>query len=311
MTSPKYPSVAIIVLNWRQPQLTVKTVNSLLEIKHPKFDYQIFLTDNDTDDSNFIQFNKQYGTEPRVTLIHTASNLGFTGGNNFTLKIALKGNFTHFLLINNDVLVDREFLYFLLQRSHRLPTPSILGPKIYFARGYEYHSNRYTDKQKGRVVWSAGGRIDWPNILGSNIGVDEVDEGQFNRFTSCLDFISGCAMLIDRHIIEKIGLLDDNYFMYLEDADYCQRALRAGFTIGFEPDSIIWHVSSGSSKIGSHLQDYFINRNRLIFGFKYASLHTKMALTKEAFSFLVGKNTWKRKAVIDFFTHKWGKGSWR
>jgi len=105
--------------------------------------------------------------------------------------------------------------------------------------------------------------------------------------------------------------LDDSYFMYLEDADYCQRAKSAGFGLIYYPKSVIWHLNSGSSSAGSALHDYFLTRNRLIFGYKYASLRTKLALARQSLKILfTSPSSWQKQAVKDFYLKNLGKGSW-
>ena len=99
--------------------------------------------------------------------------------------------------------------------------------------------------------------------------------------------------------------------MYLEDVELCQQAIRQGYLIQYVPASVIWHINSGSSSPSSPLQDYFITRNRLVFGFSYAKIRTKLALLKEGFKMLLmSHNYWKRRAIIDFIIQKKGKGSW-
>ncbi|MFA5532831.1 MAG: glycosyltransferase, partial [Candidatus Shapirobacteria bacterium] len=122
-----------------------------------------------------------------------------------------------------------------------------------------------------------------------------------------------CCLLISSKVFKKIGLLDEKFFMYLEDVDFCQRAKQAGFKLAYIPKSKIWHVNSGSSKSGGDLHDYFITRNRLLFGFRYAKAKTKFALFRESIRFLISPSTssWKKKAVIDFYFKKLGKGSWK
>ncbi len=302
-------SIAIIVLNWKQPKLTIQTVNSISKIVNTDFNYQIIIVDNNSPDNSLQAFKSKFGKNPKIKLLQTKSNLGYVGGNNFGIKHALKNKFDYVLLINNDVLVEKYFLQNLLSASkkHQL---SISGPKIYFAPGFEFHKERYQKEDVGNVIWSAGGKMDWQNILGSNIGVDKVDKGQYDKILVNPDFLSGCCFLIKSHVFQKIGLLDSNYFMYLEDVDFCQKALKNNFKIGFVPDSIIWHINSGSSGSGSSLHDYFITRNRLIFASRYASKRTKFALFRESINFIFGTNQWKRKAVFDYYLRKWGKGSW-
>lgn len=302
--------IAIIIINWNKPELTIETVNSVLKINHHNFKYQIFLIDNGSSDNSLLTLQKKLKEVKQITIIGNHSNLGFVGGNNSAIKHILKQNFDAILLLNNDVLVDPDFLENL---AKKLPKYSLLAPKIYFAPGFEYHRHRYTKKQQGHVIWFAGGQIDWNNIYGSHIGVDEVDQGQYDQINDKVDFLSGCCLLVSRQVFEKIGFLDNKFFMYLEDADFCQRAKQAGFRIAYIPDSKIWHINSGSSKIGGDLQTYFLTRNRLLFGFRYAKLKTKLALIKESLLQLINPKIpkWQKTGIIDFYLQNFKKGSWQ
>jgi GT2 family glycosyltransferase len=135
--------VAIIVLNWRQAALTLQTVSSLLKIKTKNFTYQIIIVDNGSGDDSLSLFKKKYSKNELVTILNTGVNLGYSGGNNFAIDYALKKEFDYLLLLNNDVLVDPNFLTQLLKEAGNY---QILGPKIYFAPGFEYHKDRYQKK---------------------------------------------------------------------------------------------------------------------------------------------------------------------
>ena len=302
--------IAVVVLNWRQPKLTVDTINSLLKIKSSNFRYKIFLIDNNSSDDSIPVFEKQFKSAVNIEIIQTGSNLGYVG-NNVGIKSALKQKFDYILLLNNDVIVDKYFLEELLIGAKF--GYDLVGPKIYFAPGFEYHSSWYSKKEIGNVIWSAGGQIDWNNIYGSNIGVDEVDKGQFDQINDQIDFLTGCCLLIKSTVFKKIDFLNDKYFMYLEDMDFCQRAKKENLKMAYIYKSKIWHVNSGSSKSGGNLHDYFITRNRLIFGFKYARLRTKLALIKESIIHLLSpkSSSWKKRGIIDFYLKKYYKGSWQ
>ena len=302
--------IAIVVLNWRQPKLTVDTINSLLKIKSTNFKYKIFLVDNNSSDNSIPIFQEKFSSFPNIEIIQTGSNLGYVG-NNVGIKSALKQKFDYVLLLNNDVIVDKYFLEELLKGAKL--GYDLVGPKIYFAPGFEYHSSWYTKKEIGNVIWSAGGQIDWNNIYGSNIGVDEVDHGQFDIINNNVDFLTGCCFLVKGTVFKQIGYLNDKYFMYLEDMDFCQRAKKENLKMAYVFKSKIWHVNSGSSKSGGNLHDYFITRNRLIFGFKYARLRTKIALIKESIMQLMSSksSSWKKRGIIDFYLKKYYQGSWQ
>jgi len=303
-------SVAIVILNWNQPDLTIETISSFLKINPVKFFYHIYLVDNGSTDNSFQKFLKLYKNNQTITLLRTKLNLGYAGGNNFGIKKALFKKHDYVLIANNDIVVSPDFLEKLIDVSQNNPK-SILFPKIYFAPGYEYHHDRYRKSELGKVIWALGGKIDWNNVYASNIAIDEVDKGQYNDTNFIIDFISGCCLLVPIDVFKKIGLFDDRYFLYLEDVDFSKRAQKMGYKLHLVPDSIIWHLNSASSSPSSDLQNYFINRNRLLFGFKYAPLKTKFALFRESIRFLFSKDYWRRLAVRDYYLSRFGKGSWR
>jgi len=302
--------IAIVVLNWNQPKLTIDTINSVLKIKSSNFKYKLYLVDNNSSDNSFSLFQNEFATNPKIEIIQTGSNLGYVG-NNIGIKKALKQKYDFILLLNNDVLVDPDFLEELLKGANL--GYNLVGPKIYFAPGYEYHPDWYSPKEIGNVIWSAGGQIDWNNIYGSNIGVDQVDKGQLDSINDKVDFLTGCCLLIKSNVFKKVGLLNEKYFMYLEDMEFCHRAKNENIKMAYIFKSKIWHVNSGSSKSGGDLHDYFITRNRLIFGFKYARLKTKLALVKESILQLISSKSskWKKRGIIDFYIKKYHKGSWQ
>ena len=303
-------SVAIVILNWNQPALTIETISSFLKIYSKKFSHHIYLVDNASTDNSFQKFEKAYKDNHKITLLKTKSNLGYAGGNNFAIKKALLKNFDYILIANNDILVSPDFLEKLLESGQKNPN-SILFPKIYFAPGYEYHQDRYQKNELGKVIWALGGKIDWNNVYASNIAIDEVDKGQYDQKDFKIDFISGCCLLVPSSVFKNIGLFDDKYFLYLEDVDFSQRAKKSGYKLLLVSDSIIWHLNSASSSPDSHLQNYFITRNRLLFGYKYAPLKTRFALFRESIRFLFSKDYWRRIAVRDYYSGRLDKGSWQ
>lgn len=305
-------NVAIVILNWNQPKITVDTINSLLKIEHRNFHYSIYLIDNHSSDESYPLFCQTFRKNKLIKIFQTKSNLGYVGGNNFGIKKALKKKYDYILIANNDILVDKFFLQELVNFSQSRPNIAVLGPKIFFAKGFEYHKDRYSEKDKGKVIWSMGGKIDWQNIIGSNLNIDEVDRGQFTNPITEIDFISGCCFLIKTSVLKKAGPFDNKFFMYLEDADLSQRIKKIGYQIALVPSSKIWHLNATSSKPGSDLHNYFLTRNRLLFGFRYASLRTKFALLRESFRILIfSPSKWQKIGVLDFYLQKFDKGSWQ
>lgn len=290
--------IAVIVLNYNGWKDTSECVDSLKIARTPQVKTEIIIVDNKSQDSSREHLSKVKD----VTLILNTGNLGYSGGNNVGIKYALERNYDFILLINNDTYVEKDFFNHL---KDALKTAQVLSPKIYFAPGFEFHKSRYKREDLGKVVWFAGGKIDWKNIIGSHIGVDEIDKGQFSG-SKGIDFATGACMLIKKEVLEKVGLLDEKYFLYLEDLDFSVRAKKHGFKITFFPEAIIWHKNAASSGgSGSSLQDYYITRNRLLFAFKFAKLRTKLAVLRQI-ALQINTRT-KRLALMDFLTLRFGK----
>ena len=206
-------------------------------------------------------------------------------------------------------MVDKNTLNGLLDAAKDDPDAAIISPKIYFAKGFEFHKNRYKKNELGKVIWYAGGIIDWNDIYGNNNGVDEVDNGQFNKTTDT-DFATGACMLLNCVAIRKVGMFDEKYFMYFEDVDLSQRMKKHGWKVLFTSQAKLWHKVAQSSGVGSELNDYFITRNRLLFAFRYASIRTKFAIFRESLRLFIKGRKWQKKGVEDFYFSNFGKGSW-
>lgn len=293
----KNSNIAIVVLNYKGIAVTLACIESLRKIKAKDFNYKIIVVENNSQDGSSEELSQLKDIE----LIQNQQNLGFSGGMNTGIKFALSRNYDALVILNNDTYVDENFLQAL---NGSVKNADIISPKIYFAPGYEFHKDRYKKAELGKVIWYAGGEIDWDNVIGVHIGVDEVDSGKYNKRE--ISLATGCCMYVKTEVFKKIGLFDEKYFLYLEDMDFCVRAKKAGFKIIFEPKSIIWHKNASSAGgSGSKLQDYYFTRNRLRFAFKYAKLNTKIALLKHVFRSF--QDPVRRSALIDFLTLNYGK----
>ena len=292
--------VAIVIVNWNGKDDTVVCLSSIKKMKKSNVDLSVIVVDNGSTNDSVPVIRK---THPWVRIVETGKNLGFTGGNNVGIKDALTHGADFVWLLNNDTIVHPNALSVLDAFKEHV---GVVGSKIYFAPGYEYHKDRYSKKEQGKVFWYTGGIVDWDNMYASHRGVDEVDEGQYDRIEET-QFITGCSMVMSREILESIGLLDDKYYLYFEDLDFCLRAIRAGYRLLYVPTSIIWHVNAGSSGgAGNPMHEYYLTRNRLLVGLRYAPLRTKIALFREALRFLVVGSIVKKKAVFDAFFWRFG-----
>ncbi|MFZ2025230.1 MAG: glycosyltransferase family 2 protein [Microgenomates group bacterium] len=301
MSTKKY-TIAVIIVNWNGVDDTVACLNSLERVVRGGNKLLTIVVDNGSTNNSVAVIRKQF---PEVTLIENKTNLGFTGGNNVGMKFALEQGADLVWLLNNDTIVDKNVLAFT--EAFEDKTVGASGSKIYFAPDHEYHHDRYTDSERGKVFWYAGGLVDWKNMYASHRGVDEVDHGQYNHIEQT-PFITGCSFVIRSEVVRQVGLLDDAYFLYLEDLDWNVRMQKAGWKTMYTPTSVLWHVNAGSSgRPGNPLHEYYFTRNRLLLGIRYAPIRTKIALIREAIRFMGTASDIRKKAVKDWFFRRFGK----
>ena len=240
-----------------------------------------------------------------VELIQTGKNLGFAGGYNRGLRYAYQWGADYLLIINNDTLVEDKNFATTLSKVLGRTLAGAVSPKILFAPGYEFFKDRYSQKDRGKVIWYAGGSFDWNNVMGVHRGIDEVDRGQYDKVES-VDFISGCCVMAKREVFAKVGYFDERTFAYFEDADWMARISAAGFKLCYCGKARLYHKVSQTAGAGSPMTDYLITRNRIAFAMRYAPTRTKFAVLRQALGFLtVGRKT-QRKGVIDWLLGKWG-----
>jgi len=292
------PKVAIIILNWNGFNDTRECLESLKSIHY--CNYEIILVDNNSQGNEYQILKEKYKGFVNW-FIKNDYNLGFAGGNNSGIQIALKNNFDYILLLNNDTVVEPDFLNKLVENGEKNKNIGILTPKII------YYSNK-------NLIWSAGGYISKIKASGFPYGLNKsVKSNDRERFCT---FASGCCLLIKTEVFNNIGLLDDLYFLYLEDTDFCFRAIKNGYKILYIPSSIIYHkVNTSTTKENLLLPLYYSIRNRLYFARKNLGFYYYLALNYIISASLIKIIFSKKKkeklkvfisAMRDFFTGKMG-----
>ena len=220
--------VEVIILTWNGKEDTIECLNSLQKVKYDNFD--ITIVDNASTDDSAEIIAAEF---PSVKLIKNNMNLMYAGGNNVAIKEALKGDATHILILNNDTILHEDFLEHLVEAFNSDEKVGIVAPKI------NYYNNR-------KLIWYAGGFV---NFFTGNIyhkGLRKQDDGEYD-LSNEVDYATGCCMLIKRELFEKIGLLDEAYYIYTEDVDFSFKAQAAGYKVVFEPRSLIWHKVSSAT----------------------------------------------------------------
>jgi len=309
MTAKK-PKVSIVVLTFNALKMTKNQLKDLSSVDVKGLDVETILVDNGSSDRAEEALSNYKLPNMSFKFIQTGANLGVAGGNNPGMKDAIKRSADYVILMNNDLILSKDILTKLVSIAKKDDSIGLLSPKMYFAKGYEFHKDRYKKSELGNVFWYAGGIIDRGNVYSTHRGVDEVDVGQYERQEDT-DIANGACVLVTRKLIEKIGYLNASLFLYWEDSDYSERARRAGFRVVYTPKTKLWHmISSSTGGSGSTTNDYFLTRNRLAFGFKYLSFRTKFALIRDSVRMMFKGRKWQKKGVVDFFLFQKGKGSW-
>ncbi len=300
--------VAVVTVNFNTEQDTIDFLHSLEKVNKPNIRLDTIIVDNGSKEVFELPHNIK---KEHIKLIRSDRNTGFSGGYNIGMKEALANGAEYILIVNNDTLMDPDMIVYLLSVLDSDAKIGVTTPKIYFAKGHEFHKNRYKKEDLGKVFWFAGGHTDWANVQSIHRGVDEVDHGQYDK-TEEIEFATGCCMMFKREVLEKVGMLDDDFFLYYEDADLNERVRRAGYKIFYVPDAVLTHVnaaSSGGAGNGNVLQDYFITRNKMLFGMKYAPFRTKIALIRESLRLLRTGREFQKYAIKDYYQGKFNKGT--
>jgi GT2 family glycosyltransferase len=236
--------VAAVIVNYNRADDTIACIRSLVESTYAGV--QVLLIDNGSTDTSVASFRRDLS---EVTCHETGRNLGFTGGCNFALTLLQEDPPEYVLLLNNDTLVDPGFLAPLVDAMEQDRTIGAAGGTIC------YHPE--TER-----VWYAGGSFSFWRGSGFSWGYGQLLRDLPDREGAEVTFISGCLLLVRMSIVRQIGLLDDRFCMYLEDADLCLRLLAAGHRLVWVRGARVYHkVHHAGNK---PLPLYFSVRNRLL-----------------------------------------------
>ncbi len=298
--------ISIITVNYNTDNETKSLLKSLERIEKKDIEMNIIIVDNGS--KSLFKLDSQ-NKKDNTTVHRSEKNLGFAGGYNFGIKKALKNQSDYILIINNDTLVYTDMLKNLISAIEKGPEIVAAVPRIYFARGHEFHKGKYKSNELGKVIWYAGGYTDWNNIKSIHRGMDEVDHGQYNQ-TEPTEFATGCCILFKKEILENVGMFNEKYFLYYEDADLSERIKRAGYKILYVPDAKLIHINAASSGgPGNNLHDYFLTRNQMLFGMTYAPIRSKLALIRQSIRYLFSGRPYQKRAIQDFYQRKFGEGT--
>jgi GT2 family glycosyltransferase len=223
-------NVYVIVLNWNGWTDTAACLRSLARMPYPS--YRVLVIDNGSTDDSASRIREGF---PQVEVIETGRNLGFAGGCNVGIRHALARGADFVWLLNNDTTVDSGALQALVDKAQTDPRIGAVGSVIYFM-----------EKPECMQCWGGGYVNFWLGKSGHY--VEAIDDDK-------VEFITGCSLLTPRRAIEGVGVLDEGFFMYWEDSDFCFRLRSAGWHLAVAEESKVWHkghTSIGKGKISSY-----------------------------------------------------------
>lgn len=248
---------SIIILNYQGEKIISKTIDTLLKLDYLKNDFEIIVADNNSQDNSRQIIDKYVSKYPKlIKKLYLNTNLGFGLGNNEAIKIS---NGKYIILLNNDCLVDANWLSELTKLADSKTNIFSISSKL---KKYPAELNQI--QNAGSLIFQDGyGRDIGAIVTSDHQQFYETDNGQYDQskevYSSC-----GAAVLFQKSILDKIGLFDDNFFMYYEDTEICERALLSGYKNLYCPKAVVYHHHAASSKEWSNFFIYHTERGRLL-----------------------------------------------
>jgi GT2 family glycosyltransferase len=299
------PKVSIILVNWNGWRDSIQCLDSVFQIDYPNYD--VILVDNDSDDQsvekigsyaagNLVSGTNNFERRPdtaqvasirysrslaelggdgkkeellsklppnrRLRIILNDKNYGYADANNVAIMYARKAlNPDYVLLLNNDTIVHKLFLNELVAAAEHDGIIGMAGPKIY----------RCDFEGRHDVLSHTGGRIDMTRGLILFLNEREIDKGQYDPI-DVFDYLTGTCLLVKKELLDRVGLLRTDYFLYWEDVDWCFRARQLGYRLAYAPSAIVWHkVNASTSKIAGK-KTYYWARGLIYFIKRFATM---------------------------------------
>lgn len=245
MPKDSAPLVSIVTLTWNTTDITCDFLRSINEhCSYPSL--EIIIADNGSKEDPTEVFK---AIRPDVKVILNGKNLGFTGGNNVAIDAATGD---YLFIVNNDTEFTPGLLEGLLEVFDQYPDAGVVSPKFHYFF------------QKGTIEYAGYPPINVFTGRNSKVGCREEDKGQYNNITTT-GYAHGGAMMVPRKIIDEIGGLPDEFFIYYEEFDWCAQIKRKGYQVYYQPKSLIYHKESMTTGKSSPFKTFYLTRNRILF----------------------------------------------
>lgn len=218
--------ISAVILNYKHPKDTINCIHALMKADSGK-EVEYYIVDNSPNLGTEKEFKKQF---PKINYISSPTNPGFSAGNNQAIRKALKTGSQYVLIINPDVTVGR-ILFTPLLKHFQDTKVGIVAPAI-------------SHTQKNLKMFGLEGKVNWKLAKPEHRNIKSL---RSKNPINC-EFVTFACVLISTDTFKKVGLLDEGYFMYFEDVDFCLSAKRKGMVIILDPSVIVAHETSSSFK---------------------------------------------------------------
>ncbi len=291
--------VFCIILNWNGKQYLEECLDSVFDSTYKNL--TVILVDNNSNDGSSTFVKRNY---KKAILIQNRSNLGWTGGNNRGIKYALRKKADFIFILNNDTQIDKRCIEELVKEIDMKDDIGIVGPKILL---------KVNGKKTNRISF-AGGKFKPNRYFGIHIGNNKLDSKMYGKVKQT-EFVTGAAIMIKSEVFKKVGLFDDKYFIYYDEADFCMRARKKSYKIFYVPTAHVYHAFSGTVELNSPFQNYYTTRNHYLFVEKNAPQSVKirefLRTPKTAYEFFRSKDRNKKKysllGIRDYYLRRFGR----
>lgn len=237
---------SIITVNFNQPEVTLDFLQSV-KLHTSLAEVEVILVDNGSSEDHSAVFLKAY---PELIYISSAENLGFAGGNN--LGIA-RASGEYLLFLNNDTEITGNLMSELTVALDENPEIGLISPLLLYFDAPDV------------VQYAGSTKMNYITCRNSTIGAMEINHGQYDRKFEETAFCHGAAMMCRKADLETAGLMENNFFLYYEELDWCEKFKKAGKKIWFTGRTLVYHKESMSVGKESKIKTYFMTRNRMLF----------------------------------------------
>jgi GT2 family glycosyltransferase len=236
--------IGVVTVTYNSGRVIEDFMTSVLFQKYTNF--ILYVMDNASSDDTLEKLSKY--NDQRIVIVKNKENLGVATGNNQGINASIRDNCEYILLINNDTEFDSQLIETMLEGLDEYSCDMVV-PKIM------YHDNP-------KIIWSAGGYFrPWAACLCAHYGMGAVDYGQHENVRR-VEYAPTCCTLIKKSVFDTIGLMDEKYFVYYDDSEFCFRAMKSGISMFYLPTAVLLHkVSSltGGQKSTAERSDFTVH----------------------------------------------------